>query len=400
MDFDEGLDRTGTECAKWDFVEEYFDRDDVLPMWVADSDWKTSDAIIEALKDRVEHGVFGYGKPGKEHDEAIVDWVARRYDWEIKPEWIVYTNGITPSLSVSVRTFTNLGDGIVIQPPVYFPFFSVIENGGARVIKNELRYDSGENTYGINFEDLEEKFEACEPTMGRGDRSRMMILCNPHNPVGRVWSEEELERIGELALENDIMIISDEIFSDYVYEGEHTPFSSLSDEIAQNSITMFAPTKTFNIAGLNIGIAVIPNSRLRRRFENSRERLVKKGNVFGLVALKAAYNKGEKWLEAQLDYLKKNKEYAVNFVKDEIPKVEVVDPEGTFLLWMDFKELELEPEELDELMLDEAKVALNNGAWFGESGKGFMRLNFACPRSTLKEGLERIKSAIMKLDRY
>ncbi|MBS3790295.1 MAG: pyridoxal phosphate-dependent aminotransferase, partial [Candidatus Thermoplasmatota archaeon] len=390
MDFDEGLDRTGTECAKWDFVEEYFDRDDVLPMWVADSDWKTSDAIIEALKDRVEHGVFGYGKPGKEHDEAIVDWVARRYDWEIKPEWIVYTNGITPSLSVSVRTFTNLGDGIVIQPPVYFPFFSVIENGGARVIKNELRYDSGENTYGINFEDLEEKFEACEPTMGRGDRSRMMILCNPHNPVGRVWSEEELERIGELALENDIMIISDEIFSDYVYEGEHTPFSSLSDEIAQNSITMFAPTKTFNIAGLNIGIAVIPNSRLRRRFENSRERLVKKGNVFGFVALKAAYNKGEKWLEAQLDYLKKNKEYAVNFVKDEIPKVEVVDPEGTFLLWMDFKELELEPEELDELMLDEAKVALNNGAWFGESGKGFMRLNFACPRSTLKEGLERI----------
>jgi len=398
MNFDEGLDRTGTDCAKWDFLDEYFDCDDVLPMWVADSDWKTCDAIIEALKDRVEHGAFGYGKPGKEHDEAVVNWVERRYDWEIDPEWIVYTNGITPSLSVSVRTFTDLGDGVVLQPPVYYPFFSVVENGGGRVIKNELKYDDDKNRYSIDFEDLEEKFKICDSKIERENRSRMMILCNPHNPVGRVWSEEELERIGKLALENDVMVISDEIFSDYVYEGKHTPFSSISDEIAQNSITMIAPTKSFNIAGLNIGIAVIPNSRLRRRFENSRERLVKQGNVFGLVALKAAYNKAENWLEAQLDYLEENRDYAVNYFEENMPEVEVIEPEGTFLLWMDFNRLGLKPEELDELMLNEAKVALNNGAWFGENGKGFMRLNFACPRSTLKKGLERIKNAVVSLD--
>jgi len=397
MNFDEGLDRTGTGCAKWDFVDEYFDRDDVLPMWVADSDWKTSDAIIEALKDRVDHGAFGYGKPGKEHDKAIVEWVERRYDWKIKPEWIVYTNGITPSLSVSVKTFTGLGDGVVLQPPVYYPFFSVIENAGSRIIKNELQYDNEENRYSIDFEDLERKFEICDSKMKRDNRSRMMILCNPHNPVGRVWSKEELKKIGELALEHDIMVVSDEIFSDYVYDRKHTPFSSLSEEIAQNSITMFAPTKTFNIAGLNIGIAVIPNPRLRRRFENSRERLVKEGNVFGFTALKAAYTQGEEWLEAQLDYLEENKDYAVNFVRENIPKVEVVEPEGTFLLWMDFNELGLEPEELDDLLLNDAKVALNNGAWFGKGGEGFMRLNFACPRSTLEEGLKRIEKAVLKI---
>lgn len=397
MDFDEGLDRRGTGCAKWDFIDEYFDRDDVLPMWVADSDWKTCDAIIEALKERVEHGAFGYGKPGKEHDESVVNWIKKRYDWKIDPEWIVYTNGITPSLSVSVRTFTDLGDGVVLQPPVYYPFYSVIENSGARAIKNELRYDGEKNTYSIDFEDLERKFETCDLKVERANRSRMMILCSPHNPVGRVWGEEELKRIGELALEHDVMVVSDEIFSDYVYEGKHTPFSSLSEEIAQNSITMFAPTKTFNIAGMNIGIAIIPNSRLRRRFKNSRERLVKQGNVFGFTALKAAYNQGEKWLEAQLDYLEENKDYAVNFVQKNIPEVEVVDPEGTFLLWMDFDELGLKPEELDELLLSKAKVALNNGAWFGENGEGFMRLNFACPRSTLEEGLQRIKDAVRKV---
>jgi len=397
MDFDEGLDRIGTGCAKWDFIDEYFGRDDVLPMWVADSDWKTCDAIIEALKERVEHGAFGYGKPGEEHDEAVIHWLKKRYDWKIEPEWIVYTNGITPSLSVSVRTFTDMGDGVVLQPPVYYPFYSVIENSGARVIKNELRYDDEKNTYSIDFEDLERRFETCDSKVKRDNRSRMMILCSPHNPVGRVWSEKELKKIGELALEYDVMVVSDEIFSDYVFEGKHTPFSSLSEDIADNSITMFAPTKTFNIAGLNIGIAVIPNSLLRRRFENSRERLVKQGNVFGFTALKAAYTQGEKWLEAQLDYLKENKDYAVNFVREEIPEVEVVDPEGTFLFWMDFNELGLEPEELDDLLLSKARVALNNGAWFGENGRGFMRLNFACPRSTLEEGLERIKDAVKKV---
>lgn len=394
MDFDKGLDRKGTCSVKHDLVEECFGKEDVLPMWVADSDWKTSDAIIKALKERVEHGALGYTKPGEEHNEAVIDWVRRRYNWDIKPEWIVYTNGITPSLSVSVRTFTDTGDGVIVQPPVYFPFFDLIKSSGAQVIKNKLVYDEKEKRYVQNFEHLKEKMKSGRPMMSRGDRSQMMILCNPHNPVGRVWTEEELERIGELALENDILVISDEIFSDYIYEGEHTPFSSLSSEIAQNSMTLFSPAKTFNIAGLNLGLAVIPNSDLRERFERAREKLVKETNLLGLVALKAAYDESEEWLEKQLDYLERNKEYAVNFVREEISGVDTIDPEGTFLLWMDFRELGMDAEELNDLMVNEAGVALNNGAWFGKGGEGFMRLNFACPRSTLKEGLNRIKRAV------
>ncbi len=397
MNFDEGLDRSGKNCAKWDFVDEFFEKEDLLPMWVADSDWRTSDAIVDALKERVEHGAFGYTKPGKEHDEAVVDWCRRRYDWEIDPEWLVYTDGITPSLSVSVRTFTDPGDGVIIQPPVYFPFFKVVKNSGAQVIKNELVYDERKRRYGLDLEDMEKKMRSDEPVMGRGYRTSMMILCNPHNPVGKVWTKDELERIGKMALENDILVVSDEIFSDYIFEGEHDPFSSLSDDIAQNSMTLLSPAKTFNIAGLNLGLAVIPDPDLRCRFERAKEKLVKETNLLGLVALKAAYNESEEWLEEQLNYLRKNKEYALKFVREEIPKVKAVEPEGTFLLWMDFNDLEMDPEELEGLMLNEAKVALNNGGWFGKSGEGFMRLNFACPRSTLKEGLERIRSAVKKV---
>ncbi|MEF8836192.1 MAG: MalY/PatB family protein [Candidatus Thermoplasmatota archaeon] len=400
MNFDEGVDRTGTYCAKWDFCDEYFDmehdKEDVLPMWVADSDWKTSEAITNALEQRIKHGAFGYTKPGKEHDEAVIDWLDRRYGWEIDPEWIVYTNGITPSISVSVKTFTDTGDGVIIQPPVYFPFFKIVKNCGTQVIESELFYDKDKRRYEIDFEHLENKMRSEEPTMGRGDRTSMMILCNPHNPVGRVWTEEELKQIGDMAAENDIMVVSDEIFSDYIYEGEHTPFSSLSNDIAQNSITLLSPAKTFNIAGLNVGLAVIPNPDIRERFERSKEKVVKETNLLGMTALKAAYNDSEKWLEEQLNYLKKNKDYAVEFIRKEIPGVDAVDPEGTFLLWMDFNELDMDAEELDGLMLNKAKVALNNGAWFGDCGEGFMRLNFACPRSRLKKGLERIKKAIQE----
>ncbi|MFW6048357.1 MAG: MalY/PatB family protein [Candidatus Natronoplasma sp.] len=390
MDFDEGLDRVGTNCAKWDFLDEQFGRDDVLPMWVADSDWRTSEAVIKALQERVKHGAFGYSKPSEEHDRAVMDWVERRYGWNIDPEWIVYTNSITSSLSVSVRTFSDLGDSVVVQPPVYFPFFSLVENSGRRVLENQLEYDG--KSYRIDFEDLHEKFSPCDPPLE--GRTSMMILCNPHNPVGRVWKKDELETLAELALEEDVMVVSDEIFSDYVYKGEHTPFSSISEEVGRNSITLITPSKSFNIAGLKIGVAVIPDDRLRERFENARELLVKDPNVLGLTALKAAYDDGEEWLDAQLDYLERNKKYAFEFVENEIPNVKPVEPEGTFLLWIDFNRLGLEPEELEDLILNEAKVALIEGSRFGSGGEGFMRLNFACPRDTLKEGLERIRDVI------
>ncbi len=391
MDFDQKLDRRGTCCAKWDCMEEYYGREDLLPMWVADSDWKTSEAIMEALQERVEHGAFGYSRAGKEHRTAVVDWVGRRYGWKIEPEWIVFTNGMTTGLSVAVRTFSDMGDSVVIQPPVYFPFFYLVENSGRRLLENPLKYYDG--GYGIDFQDLRENFSPQEPPLM--NRTSMMILCNPHNPVGRVWTRNELEGVAELALENNVMVVSDEIFSDYVYSGVYTPFSSLSEEIAWNSITMITPAKSFNIAGLKTGVAIIANDRLRKRFENSREFLVKEPNVMGLVALKAAYGHGEAWLEAQLDYLKANMRYALDFVSHEIPEVEAVEPQGTFLLWMDFNPLGLEPEELNDLIYNKAKVALIDGRRFGSGGEGFMRLNFACPRSTLKEGLERIKKAVL-----
>ncbi len=388
MDFDKKLDREGTYCAKWDCLEEYFGRDDVLPMWVADSDWKTSEAIIEALQERVKHGAFGYSKSCEDHDDAVVDWVGRRYDWNIDPEWIVYTNGITSSLSVAVRTFSDLGDSVVIQPPVYFPFFSLVENSGRRVLENRLKYDG--SGYRMDFDDLRSKF--CPEDDRLADRTSIMILCSPHNPVGRVWSRDELERVVDLALEHDVMVLSDEIFSDYIFEGKHTPFSSISEEV--NSMTLITPAKSFNIAGLKMGVAIIPDEGVRKRFQNARDLLVKEPNVLALTAMKAAYEEGDEWMDAQIDYLDGNKEYALEFIED-IPGVHAVEPEGTFLLWMDFSGLGMEADELNDLILNEAKVALIDGSKFG--GDGFMRMNFACPRDTLKEGLERIKRAVVSL---
>ncbi len=389
MDFDKGLDRKGTSCAKWDFLEEYFGRDDVLPMWVADSDWKTCEPVIEALKERVKHGAFGYSKPCEKHHRAVVDWIERRYGWEIDPEWIVYTNSITSSLSIAVRTFADLGDSVVIQPPVYFPFFSLIKNSGCQVLENQLKYDGGR--YSMDFQDLQQKFS---PDDEERDRTSMMILCNPHNPVGRVWSEEELNRVAELALEEDVMVVSDEIFSDYIYKGDHTPFSSISKEIAENSMTLITPAKSFNIAGLKMAIAIIPDPNYRKRFEYARELLVKQPNILALTALRAAYEHGDKWIDSQLEYLDENKRFALDFIENNLPNVNAVEPEGTFLLWIDFNELNLDPDKLNELILDKAKVALIEGQKFGSGGEGFMRLNFACPRDTLKEGLQRIKNAV------
>lgn len=385
MDFDKKLDRKGTYCAKWDCLEKYFGRDDLLPMWVADSDWRTSEAIIHALKERVEHGAFGYTKPGKEHDQAVVDWVRRRYGWRIDPQWIVYTNGITSSLSVAVRTFSDTGDSVVIQPPVYFPFFSLVENSGRRILENRLEYDG--QRYRMDLDDLRQKFSPDEDRLA--NRTSMMILCSPHNPVGRVWSKDELERLVELAIEHDIMVLSDEIFSDYIYRGKHTPFSSLSPEV--KSMTMITPAKSFNIAGLKMAVMIIPDEHIRKRFENARDLLVKEPNVLALTAMKAAYEKGDEWLDAQIEYLNANRQYALEFVAD-IPGVDAVDPEGTFLLWLDFRGLGLESDVLNDLLVNQGKVALIDGSKFG--GPGFMRLNLACPRDTLKEGLERIKRAV------
>lgn len=396
MNFDHEIDRTGTNSLKWDFREEYLGRDDVLPIWVADSDWKTAKPILKSIKKRIDHGILGYTKAGKKHDEAVVNWVKRKYGWNINSKWIVYTSGIVPSLSVSVRAFTNSGDGVLIQTPVYYPFFSVIKNNGAHIVNNQLIYDRSNNEYDINFEDLKSKLEPDQNLIGTKSRVKMMILCNPHNPVGKVWSKKKLRKIGKMALENDVLVVSDEIHSDIIFNGEHTPFSSISDKIAENSITMISPSKTFNIAGLHIGIAIIPNPRIRKIFEENREHLLKEGNVLGLTALKSAYKHGNEWLNKQISYLQGNRDFATEYVKKNIPKVEPIQPEGTFLLWLDFHDFDVESEKLNEFVVEEAGVGLDDGLWFGPGGKDFLRLNFACPRSTLEKGLKSIEEAIKK----
>ncbi len=391
--FDERVDRTGTNSVKWDYRDEIFGRSDVLPMWVADSDWPTSDAVIEAIIERAEHGVFGYTKPGEETDKLVVNWWKKRYDWEIDPSWIVYTNGVVPTLSMVIDSFARQGEGVVLQPPVYYPFFTSVKRGGSQILTNELKLEG--DRYEMDYENLLELCKRDGGSIPSVPPPAMMVLCNPHNPVGRVWNEDELDRLAGICLKRDVLIVSDDIHSEFVYEGSsYNPIASLSDEIANNTITLSSPSKAFNTAGLPASLAIIPNETLRNRFEVARNRVLKSPSVFGLEALKTAYRAGEEWLDDELAYLEDNRQFSYDYVKNKIPLVEPIKPEGTILLWMDCRSLELENRELEDLVVNEARVGLDFGHWFGPGGDGFLRLNFACPREILEEGLERISRAV------
>lgn len=391
--FDERVDRTGTNSIKWDYREEIFGRSDVLPMWVADSDWPTSRSVIDAIIERAEHGVFGYTKPGEETDELVVNWWKKRYNWDIDPSWVVYTNGVVPTLSMVIDSFARPGEGVVLQPPVYYPFFTSVERGGSQILTNELKLEDG--GYKMDHDGLRKLCNSHGESIPPSPPPSMMVLCNPHNPVGRVWRKEELERLADICLEKDVLLVSDDIHSEFIYEGHrYHPLASLSEEIANNSITLTSPSKAFNTAGLPASVAIIPNETIRKRFEVARNKVLKEPSVFGLEALMAAYRDGEKWLEDQLAYLQENMEFSYGYVKEEIPRVDPVKPEGTTLLWLDCRSLRLNREELEELVVDEARVGLDFGHWFGPGGDGFVRLNFACPRGILEEGLERISRAV------
>ena len=395
--FDKCIDRTGTNSIKWDCRREIFGREDVLPMWVADSDWPTSGPVIDAIVDRARHGVFGYTKPGDKADELVVDWWKKRYGWEIDPSWIVYTNGVVPSLSVIIDSFTQSGEGVILQPPVYYPFFTSVERGGSQIVTNELKLEDG--CYEMDYRGLEETCNPSGNSFPAKPTPAMMVLCNPHNPVGRVWTKDELERLANICLEKDVLIVSDDIHSEFVYEDySYRPLISISDEIANNSITLTSPSKAFNTAGLPASIAVIPNDTIRRRFKVARNKILKRPSVFGLEAMMAAYRDGDAWLNDQISYLQDNMEFSYNYAEKKIPIVEPVKPEGTTLLWLDCRGLELNRGELEDLIVNKARVGLDFGHWFGPGGEGFVRLNFACPREILKEGLERISGAISRLD--
>ncbi|MFD3158377.1 MalY/PatB family protein [Haloimpatiens sp. FM7330] len=387
-DFDTVIERRNTKSVKWDLVEEMYNDKDVLPMWVADMDFKVPQVIIDAIKKRAEHGIFGYTLSGEKYNEAVVNWMKRRHDWSIKPEWIVFTPGVVPAINLIIRTYTQPGDEVIIQTPVYHPFYKAIKNSGCQVVKNPLIYK--EQKYTINFEDLENKIT---------NRTRMLILCNPHNPVGRVWTKEELTKLGQICLKHNILVVSDEIHFDLTYKSsKHTVFASISEEFSQNSIICTAPSKTFNIAGLKTSNIIIPNKRLRNLLNITLENIaIKEPTIFGGEALIAAYNYGEEWLNQLIDYLQENLDYIMEYFKRRIPKLKVIKPEGTYLVWFDCSELNMTSEQLRDFFVKKVKVGFDDGIMFGNEGQQFQRINIACPRTILKQALRRIETEINKL---
>jgi len=377
--FDEIIDRKLSNSIKW------WESKDILPMWIADMDFKVADEILDAMKKTIDHGIIGYDDKPDSFYESIINWVKDRYNWEIKKEWLVFTPGVVPGLGISIKSFSKEGDKVIIQPPVYPPFYRVIENNNRRVVENSLIYK--DNKYIMNIDDLEKNIDK---------DVKIAMICSPHNPVGRVWKKEELEVFGNLCLKNNIIMISDEIHCDLTFSDyKHIPLASISDEFANNTITFMAPSKTFNIAGLFASVAIIPNEKLRKLYNDTIENMeITHTNGFSIIGFEAAYKYGKNWLSQAIRYIEDNADFAVDYINKNIPEIKTYKPEGTFLMWLDFKSLGKTSEEINELLINKGKVQLNNGATFGTAGEGFFRLNIGCPREVLKEGLDRIKKAI------
>lgn len=379
FDFDTVINRRGTNSYKWDIVKE----EDVIPLWVADMDFKAAPAILEALKKRVEHGVFGYTLVPDSYYEAIINWFARRHNWQIDRSWIIYTTGVVPAVSCAIKALTLPGEKVLIQTPDYNCFFSSIKNNGCEVAENELlrRGDS----YEVDFEDFERQ---CAD-----EKTTVFLLCNPHNPAGRVWTKEELERMNDICLAHGVRVISDEIHCELVMPGHRfTPFAAISDACRDNSVVLNSPTKAFNIAGLQIANIICADPAMRRRIDravNINE--VCDVNPFGVVALQAAYNESEEWLDSLNHYIWGNYLALKEFIAKELPRLEVARLEGTYLAWVDIKATGLTSDEAYEKLMKEGRVYVNSGTMYGRrAGEGYLRINLACPRATLLEGLKRM----------
>jgi cystathionine beta-lyase len=382
--FDEIIPRSGTNCIKYDAREWMFKTNDVLPLWVADTDFRTPDFIVDAIKKRVEHEIYGYTFKPDSYYDAIIGWMKRRHDWDVKKEWISFSPGVVAGLTIAIETFSKPGDGVIVQPPVYFPFFDSVKGTKRKLVENPLKIENGRFTF--DFEDLKSKID---------ENTKLLLLCNPQNPGGMVWTRSELEKLSAICLENGIMVISDEIHSDLIFNGHaHIPFATLSEEAAKNSVVCMAPSKTFNVAGLASSLVIIPDKNKHARYERALNiGHLGMGNIFGSVAMEAAYAKGDEWLNQLMDYLWENYLFLEKLIRKNLPKVKVMKPEATYLIWLDFRAYGMNDEELMKFTVEKAKVGLNNGARFGTGGDGWLRLNIGCPRSVLEEGLERLKSA-------
>lgn len=378
--FDQIINRRNTNSYKWDSFKEI----DILPMWVADMDFRTAPPIIEALNKRVQHGIFGYTKVPFAYYESTINWFQRRYKFLIQRDWILFTTGVVPALSAIIKALTLSGDKVLVQSPVYNCFFSSIRNDGCEIISNNLIYDK--KTYKIDFLDLEKK--TADPKV------KLMLLCNPHNPVGRCWTKEELITIGEICLKNNVIVVSDEIHCDLVHDGYlHIPFASINDEFCKNSVTCIAPTKTFNLAGIQVANIVARDETIRKKIDKSLNiNEVCELNVFAIEALIAAYNEGEEWLTELKAYLKGNYDYLKDYFANNLPQFSVSPLEATYLVWIDCSSLRMTSKEISDTLLIKEKLWVNEGTLYGDAGENFIRINIACSRQILIEGLERIKN--------
>lgn len=386
LDFDTIIDRRNTNSLKYDFAEKNGMPKNILPLWVADMDFRVSSYIQDALIRQAEHGIYGYSESGEAYFEAVSAWMKNHHDWNVEQEWLVKTPGIVFALAMAVRAYTEEGDGVLIQQPVYYPFSGVISDNKRRVVNSALIQDEN-GRYRIDYDDFEKKIIA--------EQVKLFLLCNPHNPVGRVWSREELETIGDICRKHQVIVVSDEIHFDFVWKGEHRIFAALKEEYRDMAVICTAPSKTFNIAGLQASNIFIPNPKLRKRFRESMWPTgISEINGAGLVACEEAYRHGEEWYQGVCGYIKENISYVRKYLREQIPEIKMNDPEGTYLIWLDFRELALSEDELEDLVVRKAGLWLDKGTMFGKDGLGFQRLNAACPRKLIEEALIRLKDAV------
>jgi len=385
--FDEIINRENSGSLKYDIRKQKFGKEDVIPMWVADMDFRTPDFIVDALKQCAEKDIFGYFLFPDSYYKSIINWVKRHHQWEIQKDWISYCPGVVPALSLAVLAYTQPGDKIIVQPPVYHPFFFVIKDNKRQVVENPLLLKNGR--FYMDFNDLEPKLID----------AKMLFLSNPHNPGGMVWKKEELMQLAELCLKYNVLLISDEIHADLVFKpNKFIPVASLSSEIANNTVSFIAPSKTFNMAGLSSSSVIISNKSLKARFDETLHTIhVGLGNSFGIAATEAAYNHGDTWINELLDYISSNIDFVENYLKKHVPQIKMIRPEGTYLIWLDCRDLNLSDDELNRFFIEKANLGLNEGRTFGTGGNGFMRMNVACPKSIIEKALLNLKEAIANI---